>query len=162
MAKFAAQRLPETVKGNLVGCTFRNIFPEQAEVFEKFRTVALTGQMQSEEISQPDLHGSTQWYLRQVVPMHQGIAVTYRDITQEKILLQKLQQSNQLRTAIVESAAYAIISTDVKGTILTFNDAAERMLWYRADELIGKLAGLIDQTQANGFIRRFPLPLPIK
>jgi diguanylate cyclase (GGDEF)-like protein/PAS domain S-box-containing protein len=138
MAKFSAQRLPETLKGNLVGCTFRNIFPEQAEVFEKFRTVALTGLMQSEEISQPGLDGTTQWYLRQVVPMHQGIAVTYRDITQEKILLQKLQQSNQLRTAIVEGAAYAIISTDVKGTILTFNDAAERMLWYRADELIGK------------------------
>jgi diguanylate cyclase (GGDEF)-like protein/PAS domain S-box-containing protein len=138
MAKFAAQSLPETLKGNLVGHTFRNIFPGQAEVFEKFRTVALTGQMQAEEISQPDLDGTTQWYLRQVVPMHQGIAVTYRDITQEKILLQKLQQSNQLRTAIVEGAAYAIISTDVKGTILTFNDAAERMLWYRADELIGK------------------------
>ena len=39
----------------------------------------------------------------------------------------------------MESAAYPIISTDVDGTILTFNQAAERMLGYRADELVGKL-----------------------
>jgi len=138
MAKFASERLPESLEGDLVGRTFLEIFPGQTEVFEKFRTVALTGQMQSEEMSLPGKDGTAQWYLRQVVPMHQGIAVTYRDITQEKLLVQQLQQSNQLRTAIVEGAAYSIISTDVNGTILTFNDAAERMLWYRADELIGK------------------------
>jgi len=137
MAEFAAGNLPEVLGNGLVGRTFLEIFPERADMFEKFRMVALTGQMQSEEIPLPGKNGITQWYLRQVVPMHQGIAVTYRDITQEKLLIQQLQQSNQLRTAIVEGAAYAIISTDVNGTILTFNDAAERMLWYRADELIG-------------------------
>ena len=52
--------------------------------------------------------------------------------------MQQLEYSNKLRTAIVEGAAYSIISTDVEGTILTFNQAAERMLWYRADELVGK------------------------
>ncbi|MGB9093712.1 MAG: EAL domain-containing protein [Gallionella sp.] len=138
IAKFAAERQLKNLEDDLVGRTFREIFPGQPEVFEKFRTVALTGQMRSEEISQPDMDGTMQWYLHQAVPMHQGIAVTYRNITQEKLLIQQLQQSNQLRTAIVEGAAYAIISTDVNGTILTFNDAAERMLWYRADELIGK------------------------
>ncbi len=138
MAKFAAESLPEDLEGDLVGRTFREIFPGQTEVFERFRTVALTGQMQSEEMSLPGMDGTAQWYLRQVVPMHQGVAVTYRDVTQEKLLVQQLQQSNQLRTAIVEGAAYAIISTDLNGTILTFNNAAERMLWYRADELIGK------------------------
>ena len=138
MAKFAAENLPGNPDGDLVGRTFLEIFPDRADMFEKFRSVALTGQMQSEEMPLPGKEGSAQWYLRQVVPMHQGIAVTYRDITQEKLLVQQLQQSNQLRTAIVEGAAYSIISTDVNGTILTFNDAAERMLWYRADELIGK------------------------
>jgi len=137
MAEFAAGNLPEVLGNGLVGRTFLEIFPERAEMFDKFRMVALTGQMQSEEIPLPGRTGTTEWYLRQVVPMHQGIAVTYRDITQEKLLVHQLQQSNQLRTAIVEGAAYSIISTDVNGTILTFNDAAERMLWYRADELIG-------------------------
>lgn len=40
--------------------------------------------------------------------------------------------------AILDGADYSIISTDTNGTILTFNRAAEKMLGYRADELVGK------------------------
>lgn len=138
MVSFLAENLPKDREGNLVGNTFLDIFPERAATFEKFRMVALTGQMQSEELSLPGQGDASEWYLRQVVPMQHGIAVTYRDITQEKLLLHQLQQSNQLRAAILQGAAYSIISTDLNGTILSFNDAAERMLWYRADELIGK------------------------
>ena len=128
----------ENFRGNLEGQTFLEIFPDQAEMFAKFRMVVLTGQLQAEELPLSGNDGVTLWYLRQVVPMHQGIVVTYRDITQEKRLIQQLQLSNQLRTAIVEGAAYSIISTDVSGTILTFNHAAERMLWYSAEEMVGK------------------------
>lgn len=123
--------------GNLLWSTFLQTFPERGEIFAKYKMVALTGEMQADEVSW-DRDGTTLTYLRQVVAMPQGIAVTYRDITQKKRLRQKLEYSNRLRTAIVESAAYPIISTDVNGTILTFNQAAERMLWYRADELVGK------------------------
>jgi len=138
MAKFTTDNLSNNLHENLAGHTFLEIFPDRAGMFEKFRTVALTGQLQVEELSLPGKDGATLWYLRQAVPMHQGIAVTYRDITQEKLLIQQLQFSTRLRTAIVEGAAYSIISTDVNGTINTFNQAAERMLWYRADEMIGK------------------------
>ncbi len=72
------------------------------------------------------------------VPMKGGLAVTSGDITREKTLVRNLEYSNQLLTAIVESAAYAIISTDTAGTMRTFNQAAERMLWHRAEGMIGK------------------------
>lgn len=134
MAKLATGNLP----GKLVGHTFREIFPEREEIFADHRMVALTGKLRVDELSLISGDGSKLWFLRQVVPMPNGIAVTYRDITKEKLLVQQLEYSNQLRTAIVESAAYSIISTDVDGTILTFNQASERMLWYRADELVGK------------------------
>lgn len=39
---------------------------------------------------------------------------------------------------ILESASCAIIATDLQGIILTFNPAAERILGYRAEELVGK------------------------
>jgi diguanylate cyclase (GGDEF)-like protein/PAS domain S-box-containing protein len=123
--------------GNLLWSSFLQTFPERGEIFAKYKMVALTGEMQVDEVPW-DRDGTALTYLRQMVAMPQGIAVTYRDITQEKRLRQKLEYSNRLRTAIVESAAYSIISTDVNGTILTFNQAAERMLWYRADELVGK------------------------
>jgi diguanylate cyclase (GGDEF)-like protein len=125
-------------QGNLLGNSFFQVFPNQRDVFEKFKTVALTKKILVDELSVFSHEGVSIWFQRQTVPMANGIAVTYRDITQQKNLVQQLEYSNKLRTAIVEGAAYSIISTDVEGTILTFNQAAERMLWYRADELVGK------------------------
>lgn len=49
--------------------------------------------------------------------------------------LKKLMLFHQ---AIVESASHSIISTDPTGKIMSFNRAAEKMLGYRADSLIGK------------------------
>jgi diguanylate cyclase (GGDEF)-like protein/PAS domain S-box-containing protein len=128
----------EKLAGNLLGNPFLQTFPERGDMFAKYKMVALTGELQREEVSWLNNDGTTQTYLSQTVPMPQGIAVTYRDITQEKSLQHSLELSNRLRKAIVESAAYSIISTDVDGTILTFNQAAERMLGYRADEVAGK------------------------
>ena len=113
------------------------LFPEHEDLFAKYRTVALSKQPLVEEFSLDTPHG-TKLFMRQAVAMPGGIAVTFLDITRERTLVKELEYSNRLRTAIVESAAYSIISTDVNGIILTFNLAAERMLWYRADELVGK------------------------
>lgn len=43
-----------------------------------------------------------------------------------------------LQRAIVNAAAYAIISTDLAGRITSFNPAAERLLGWRAEELVGQ------------------------
>ncbi|MEA5550215.1 response regulator [Anabaena cylindrica UHCC 0172] len=49
-----------------------------------------------------------------------------------------LQSTMTLQQAILDSANYTIISTDINGTICTFNAAAERLLGYTAAEVIGK------------------------
>ncbi len=50
---------------------------------------------------------------------------------------QALSDVSTLMRTILDSANYTIISTDVDGTIRTFNKAAERMLGYSAEEMIG-------------------------
>ncbi|OGP53099.1 MAG: hypothetical protein A2Y65_03180 [Deltaproteobacteria bacterium RBG_13_52_11] len=40
---------------------------------------------------------------------------------------------------LVESSPYAIIATDIKGNIIVFNRAAEELLRYKADEVLGKI-----------------------
>ncbi len=52
---------------------------------------------------------------------------------------QELAQVNSLQRAILESANYAIISTDLDGIIQTCNHSVERMLGYKPSELIGKV-----------------------
>ncbi len=51
---------------------------------------------------------------------------------------ESLQDTTTLQRAILDSANYTIISTDIDGTILTFNKAAERFLGYTAEEVVGK------------------------
>jgi PAS domain S-box-containing protein len=54
-------------------------------------------------------------------------------------VLQKLQNANAQRKAVLDSATrIAIIATNMKGTISVFNTGAENLLQYRAEEVIEK------------------------
>jgi len=55
----------------------------------------------------------------------------------------EISQLTAWQEAVFNSANYAIISTDPKGTIVSFNSAAEHMLGYTADEVIGKVTPAI-------------------
>jgi len=50
----------------------------------------------------------------------------------------RLSELASRQQAILDGADYSIISTDTKGTILSFNKAAQRMLGYLPEEMIGK------------------------
>ena len=66
------------------------------------------------------------------------ISGTHLDITERKASEEKLITLNILQTAILESAGYAIFATGSDGTVATFNKAAEKMLGYTQEEIIGK------------------------
>jgi PAS domain S-box-containing protein len=63
--------------------------------------------------------------------------------------LQILYSTMEMQRGILDGANYSIISTDPDGTIRTFNRAAERMLGYQANELIGKFSPLFLHDQAE-------------
>ncbi|MEI9898080.1 MAG: ATP-binding protein [Chthoniobacter sp.] len=65
-----------------------------------------------------------------------GIAV---DMTAQKEAEQKLEELLALQNALVNSANVAIVSVTRNGLVRTFNAAAERMLGYRAEEVIDRL-----------------------
>jgi diguanylate cyclase (GGDEF)-like protein/PAS domain S-box-containing protein len=87
----------------------------------------------------------------------------YLAVTQVKILLglqfiglvrdaTQAEEDRQLairQQAILSGANYSIIATDPSGLITDFNEAAERMLGYHADELIGKQTPAIIHDQAE-------------
>jgi signal transduction histidine kinase/ActR/RegA family two-component response regulator len=57
----------------------------------------------------------------------------------ELLRQQALLKAGALQTAILTSANFSIIATDEKGIIQLFNVGAERMLGYRAAEVVGKI-----------------------
>ncbi len=147
-----------------LGQRMLTLFPEYPETFEAYKKTVLSGELLVSELTYPPDPAAARWYALQGAAMSSGIAVTLRDVTTEKALMRQLESSNRLRTAIVESAGYTIISTDLEGTITTINKAAERMLWYTADELIGKASPTIfmDKEELQSYAQTLSEELGVK
>lgn len=60
------------------------------------------------------------------------------DISEEKRAQAKLLETTKFKQTILDSSDYMIISTTNDGIITSFNKAAERLLEYSAEEMIGK------------------------
>lgn len=74
----------------------------------------------------------------QAVKLGDGLLVTCIDITAESLNTQNLKRSLAYNKAIVASSSFAIVITDLDGTISSINPAAETMLGYTESELIGQ------------------------
>lgn len=68
-----------------------------------------------------------------------SIIINYRDITERK----KSEEQMALTASIVESSNDAIISKTIDGIITTWNSGAEKILGYKAEEVIGKHISII-------------------
>ncbi|MFA8342493.1 MAG: PAS domain S-box protein, partial [Rhodothermaceae bacterium] len=69
--------------------------------------------------------------------------ILVKNITEKKLTEKNLWVEKKFKNLIIENAGYAIIATDSKGLITLFNKAAETLLGYNAEELIGKLTPLV-------------------
>ncbi len=63
-----------------------------------------------------------------------------KNYKQDEKFLNALAEAYRLQEAIIGTTELSIISTDTKGLITSFNKAAETLLGYSADEVIGKVS----------------------
>jgi len=75
--------------------------------------------------------------------------VYLKDITERKKMVNEIRQSNEFLTKLIASSGDGIIAADMKGNIITFNKAAEELLEYRAEEVMGKV-NIVDFYPAGG------------
>lgn len=65
-------------------------------------------------------------------------AISLRYILVSRLKSARLAESSSLNEAILASTPYLVIATNQQGTVLTFNEAAEKALGYSADEIVGR------------------------
>jgi len=79
-----------------------------------------------------------------------GFQAVARDITARKRAEDALADSQARLRAILDAATeVSIISTDLTGTITTFNVGAERMLGYRAGDMIGRQTPMLIHLESE-------------
>lgn len=66
-----------------------------------------------------------------------AVLASFRDVTQQRALEEELKSTKEFLQRVIDSSFDAIISCDMKGKILLFNRAAERMFVRAAHEVVG-------------------------
>ncbi|MBW1988651.1 MAG: PAS domain S-box protein [Deltaproteobacteria bacterium] len=67
---------------------------------------------------------------------YEGIMV---DQTQRRAMAEKLREANDFLNKLIASSPNAIMAADMRGNILIWNHAAEEILGYAAEEVVGKM-----------------------
>ncbi len=85
---------------------------------------------------------------------YQGLNI---DITERRQnMTNEISQSSEFLTKLIASSGDGIIATDMKGNIVIFNKAAEDLLGYRSEEVMGKvnIVKLYPPGQAKDVMRK--------
>jgi two-component system, LuxR family, sensor kinase FixL len=108
--------------------------------------------------------GQWRWMLDSGVPLYEdrkfaGYIGTCMDVTDRKQSENALREREGLLTAILNTAADAIITIDRHGTIVAANPASERIFGYAHQEIVGKnIKLLMPQTyraEYDGYIAQY-------
>jgi len=118
--------------------TFERVYEQAPGV----PVLVLTG-MADEALAIRTVHAGAQDYLMKGDLSGRSLVRDISYAIERKRSEEQLRQLTALQTAILDSAEYSIISTDVDGRIRTFNAAAARMLGYHPDEVIGRASPLL-------------------
>jgi len=132
-----AEKLIGSTAEDVVGVRLRETMPKQEEkgLFDAYREVVETGEPAEMEIRY-DTDALDAWFQVMAVKVENGVAVTYRDITDRKEAERRIREQAQL----LDKARDAILAHDMDGRIVYWNKSAERLTGWSKDEILGKWA----------------------
>jgi len=127
-------------RAELLGSSLKELLPYTVSsgLLERYKQVVQTGTPLIEEhlVERDDV--PPYWIATQAVKLGDGIAVTNRDITEERARREQIADLNEFTQSMIENAPFSIIATDPAGTVIAMNPAAESLTFYRKHELIGQ------------------------
>lgn len=135
------ERLVGMSQSELVGRRLCEVVPgiESSGRLDRYREVVETGIPMREEYPVPDNTAwQAAWIRYQAVKFDDGIAVTCTDISAAKAAQARYEHLVEFNDSIFQHAPFSIVATNVHGTIIAMNFAAEKLSGYNRDELVGK------------------------
>jgi PAS domain S-box-containing protein len=75
-----------------------------------------------------------------ILSEHEAAIFSFRDVTLARELERELRRTTEFLERILNSTVDGIIAADLRGTILLFNQGAERICGHKASDVIGKMS----------------------
>jgi diguanylate cyclase (GGDEF)-like protein/PAS domain S-box-containing protein len=127
-------------RAELVGQNLSEVLPYlvSTNILQQFKQVVLTGIPFTDDHHVVREGIESYWIVMQVVKLGDGVAVTNRDVTEERARQHQIADLNEFTQSMIENAPFSIIATDPAGTVTAMNPAAESLTFYRRHELIGQ------------------------
>ena len=86
-----------------------------------------------------------------ILSEHEAAIFSFRDVTLPRDLERELRRTSEFLKRILNSTVDGIIAANLRGTIVLFNQGAERICGYRAAEVIGRMS--VQQLYPPGVAR---------
>ncbi len=158
---------------SMIGMHIRDLLGDKVFALnEPYIRGALAGEPQrfNRLLTLPD--GSERYTLAQYMPHSEegkaaGFFVLVSDMTAQKRVESRLQETLDIHNALTENTAFALIQADQEGNIRFINPAATQLLGYTAEEVVGKHTPAIFHdlgevaARAQEFTRELGRPVPI-
>ena len=158
---------------NYIGKTLWDIFPKKIaeERFAELQKVIQSGEQFIKESYLP-FQGKTRCFLNSMQPIKNrsgdiyAVLILASDITEQKQAEEKLKDSEEYLKILFDYAPDAYYINDLKGSFIDGNRAAERLIGYKREELIGKsflklkLLSAKDMPKATKSLAKSILGLP--
>jgi diguanylate cyclase (GGDEF)-like protein/PAS domain S-box-containing protein len=154
-------------RSDSIGRPVVELFPSYYEtgIFDTYKGVLESGQSLEEEFLDRTPGFENTWIRHQIVPLADGIAITARDITEERRAEEAVRESEERFRAAAKGSmdAFYILQAirDERGTIVDFtfvemNARAEEFLQVERDEVIGRpVSESFPDYQRIGFFSKY-------
>jgi diguanylate cyclase (GGDEF)-like protein/PAS domain S-box-containing protein len=103
-------------------------------LYEKCKSVVQCGKTFTHEVSTAARNRNSSWLRYRVMKFNDGVAISTTNIGNNLNATRNLAFDK----AFTISSPFAIIAVSLDGTVTEMNPAAERMLWYDKDEVVGR------------------------
>jgi PAS domain S-box-containing protein len=153
-ANSATEKVTGCSKEEIIGSNFSNYFTEPEKADEGYKKVFKEGFVKDYPLEIQHKNGTKTPVLynasvyKDETGKIMGVFAAARDISQ----LIQAEKNNQLLANVVESTDDAIIVKSLEGIILNWNNAAEQIYGYSAQEVIGKNISIITPGHLNNEI----------
>ncbi len=139
----AAERITGFARDGLVGGELGDLVPGEYRglIANTVARVLAGHNVESFDLELSTTSGSAVWVSVSTSTVLAGtgaVILAFRDVTAERALELELRKTKEFLERLIDSTVDAIIAADMRGQIILFNQGAERLFGYRANEIIGK------------------------